>query len=153
MIRRPPISTRTDTLFPYTTLFRSVAAFQTGESATLRLHYETLDTVADVNVGIQILDSQGTCVLSLALTRYITEVTLAGTGYVDCRLQCMPLVAGQYLVKVRVSSQTLLDEIPSAAGMRIETSSLILTDSAGLGLFYQRADWRFSHTDAVFQTA
>src|SRR3546814_13663211 len=56
-----------------------VAAFQTGESATLRLHYETLDTVADVNVGIQILDSQGTCVLSLALTRYITEVTLAGT--------------------------------------------------------------------------
>src|SRR3546814_1956824 len=26
MIRRPPISTRTDTLFPYTTLFRSVSA-------------------------------------------------------------------------------------------------------------------------------
>src|SRR3546814_4482373 len=28
MIRRPPRSTRTDTLFPYTTLFRSVAAEQ-----------------------------------------------------------------------------------------------------------------------------
>src|SRR3546814_2788794 len=27
MIRRPPRSTRTDTLFPYTTLFRSVGAF------------------------------------------------------------------------------------------------------------------------------
>src|SRR3546814_15641483 len=27
MIRRPPISTRTDTLFPYTTLFRSLRAF------------------------------------------------------------------------------------------------------------------------------
>src|SRR3546814_19454030 len=27
MIRRPPRSTRTDTLFPYTTLFRSVIAF------------------------------------------------------------------------------------------------------------------------------
>src|SRR3546814_14535875 len=26
MIRRPPISTRTDTLFPYTTLFRSAAS-------------------------------------------------------------------------------------------------------------------------------
>src|SRR3546814_5991417 len=26
MIRRPPISTRTDTLFPYTTLFRSLQA-------------------------------------------------------------------------------------------------------------------------------
>src|SRR3546814_19862195 len=27
MIRRPPRSTRTDTLFPYTTLFRSIAPF------------------------------------------------------------------------------------------------------------------------------
>src|SRR3546814_17048222 len=30
MIRRPPGSTRTDTRFPYTTLFRSDAAFQVG---------------------------------------------------------------------------------------------------------------------------
>src|SRR3546814_9234756 len=28
MIRRPPRSTRTDTLFPYTTLFRSIEAFE-----------------------------------------------------------------------------------------------------------------------------
>src|SRR3546814_6812580 len=31
MIRRPPRSTRTDTLFPYTTLFRSVAVVPAGE--------------------------------------------------------------------------------------------------------------------------
>src|SRR3546814_2705998 len=30
MIRRPPRSTRTDTLFPYTTLFRSIAARRNG---------------------------------------------------------------------------------------------------------------------------
>src|SRR3546814_12851211 len=30
MIRRPPRSTRTDTLFPYTTLFRSLAAELSG---------------------------------------------------------------------------------------------------------------------------
>src|SRR3546814_15678998 len=30
MIRRPPISTRTDTLFPYTTLFRSLGQQVTG---------------------------------------------------------------------------------------------------------------------------
>src|SRR3546814_6879165 len=34
MIRRPPRSTRTDTLFPYTTLFRSVA----GRTRSLRSH-------------------------------------------------------------------------------------------------------------------
>src|SRR3546814_7015996 len=33
MIRRPPRSTRTDTLFPYTTLFRSVAPARRGEHA------------------------------------------------------------------------------------------------------------------------
>src|SRR3546814_6787353 len=32
MIRRPPRSTRTDTLFPYTTLFRSLAAVQGVEA-------------------------------------------------------------------------------------------------------------------------
>src|SRR3546814_3971195 len=33
MIRRPPRSTRTDTLFPYTTLFRSAASALAGASA------------------------------------------------------------------------------------------------------------------------
>src|SRR3546814_20465982 len=34
MIRRPPRSTRTDTLFPYTTLFRSSAATAPAAAAT-----------------------------------------------------------------------------------------------------------------------
>src|SRR3546814_1465266 len=40
MIRRPPRSTRTDTLFPYTTLFRSVVVMNTpfGNSITTAEH-------------------------------------------------------------------------------------------------------------------
>src|SRR3546814_8811472 len=34
MIRRPPRSTRTDTLFPYTTLFRSLPAWVTPDQLT-----------------------------------------------------------------------------------------------------------------------
>src|SRR3546814_11333248 len=37
MIRRPPRSTRTDTLFPYTTLFRSLRLM--GLSRTLFIHF------------------------------------------------------------------------------------------------------------------
>src|SRR3546814_3345274 len=37
MIRRPPRSTRTDTLFPYTTLFRSKAALSVAYGAGLRV--------------------------------------------------------------------------------------------------------------------
>src|SRR3546814_5353735 len=33
MIRRPPRSTRTDTLFPYTTLFRSIGPSRGGDDA------------------------------------------------------------------------------------------------------------------------
>src|SRR3546814_1760731 len=45
MIRRPPRSTRTDTLFPYTTLFRSVRA------RTLHLAGEHLRAGGDGRVG------------------------------------------------------------------------------------------------------
>src|SRR3546814_20898783 len=37
MIRRPPRSTRTDTLFPYTTLFRSVGAMKYPDGQEVRL--------------------------------------------------------------------------------------------------------------------
>src|SRR3546814_18726004 len=43
MIRRPPRSTRTDTLFPYTTLFRSGARF------TDRLRGDDADSFTDVH--------------------------------------------------------------------------------------------------------
>src|SRR3546814_5751664 len=36
MIRRPPRSTRTDTLFPYTTLFRSQSGRIVGQPASVR---------------------------------------------------------------------------------------------------------------------
>src|SRR3546814_11424541 len=37
MLRRPPRSTRTDTLFPYTTLFRSIESFCGGGASSSRL--------------------------------------------------------------------------------------------------------------------
>src|SRR3546814_12736834 len=52
MIRRPPRSTRTDTLFPYTTLFRSVRAEAVVLSSELpgrTSAYETSDVRPQVN--------------------------------------------------------------------------------------------------------
>src|SRR3546814_2058483 len=46
MIRRPPRSTRTDTRFPYTTLFRSVADYR--GSKTLYRHFAAVRTYVDV---------------------------------------------------------------------------------------------------------
>src|SRR3546814_2463516 len=43
MIRRPPRSTRTDTLFPYTTLFRSITIDDDGQRTVLRENLRTPD--------------------------------------------------------------------------------------------------------------
>src|SRR3546814_16523892 len=45
MIRRPPRSTRTDTLFPYTTLFRALVA---GSERDTKLIFRTLKNTARV---------------------------------------------------------------------------------------------------------
>src|SRR3546814_7868983 len=61
MLRRPPSSTRTDTLFPYTTLFRSRDAF-VDAGAAARLAGQGLvvaggDRLAVTAAGILLLDS------------------------------------------------------------------------------------------------
>src|SRR3546814_11674778 len=55
MIRRPPRSTRTDTLFPYTTLFRSTHAEQCVERAPA-LHARIVGARDRVAVGRAQLD-------------------------------------------------------------------------------------------------
>src|SRR3546814_13141520 len=64
MIRRPPRSTRTDTLFPYTTLFRSAEAHrlglrQPGENA---LNAGPGDRVCPVFIGMTRIQIGGTIV-------------------------------------------------------------------------------------------
>src|SRR3546814_16449576 len=62
MIRRPPRSTRTDTLFPYTTLFRSAPAGGAGQirsvlmsqsSPNARSQAERIARVAELNDALR----------------------------------------------------------------------------------------------------
>src|SRR3546814_9128019 len=57
MIRRPPRSTRTDTLFPYTTLFRSFESLGEGDNAEDSFTY----TISDGNGG----EDTATAVISI----------------------------------------------------------------------------------------
>src|SRR3546814_9157653 len=60
MIRRPPRSTRTDTLFPYTTLFRSAIALQGADDHVANTYRTTL----------QILQQQGAIVDEIDLPEF-----------------------------------------------------------------------------------
>src|SRR3546814_9274350 len=66
MIRRPPRSTRTDTLFPYTTLFRSVSALNIPHaSMVFDLHVKT-------ELTAELLDGEG---LATETVRYANIVS------------------------------------------------------------------------------
>src|SRR3546814_14660058 len=52
MIRRPPRSTRTDTLFPYTTLFRSRRGLLSRFETTPDVHYGDLEHFVCADAGI-----------------------------------------------------------------------------------------------------
>src|SRR3546814_7030214 len=47
MIRRPPRSTRTDTLFPYTTLFRSQGIVRIQTQGTDRVRFQSVSAYAE----------------------------------------------------------------------------------------------------------
>src|SRR3546814_5331398 len=53
MVRPPPRSTRTDTLFPYTTLFRSVADTPVAEPAAAA---QNIAALGDAELGTRRLD-------------------------------------------------------------------------------------------------
>src|SRR3546814_14510147 len=57
MIRRPPRSTRTDTLFPYTTLFRSEDRADGKERRALRP--VAAARIGGITVGVDIIDAEG----------------------------------------------------------------------------------------------
>src|SRR3546814_18018159 len=56
MIRRPPRSTRTDTLFPYTTLFRSLKAAARGELARIEAMGGAIAAVENAYMKEQLIE-------------------------------------------------------------------------------------------------
>src|SRR3546814_4822955 len=83
MIRRPPRSTRTDTLFPYTTLFRSAnrTAFLWGRRAAHDL--AAVEKAAAPRSGPGDLSSPGDRHLSQSLDEVVARRVAFLTGYQD----------------------------------------------------------------------
>src|SRR3546814_10906569 len=85
MIRRPPRSTRTDTLFPYTTLFRSLLGFF---GATLIAAWNVMRHPRRfrINAVVQRFEVVGVSALGIiALMSFLIGIVLAQQGAVQLR--------------------------------------------------------------------
>src|SRR3546814_10607928 len=83
MIRRPPRSTRTDTLFPYTTLFRSR---QTGIEVQFARAAVIVETIGAIDILLDLDDHQsGTDGVDRS-RRIVHEIARLGAPPVDHRL-------------------------------------------------------------------
>src|SRR3546814_1719519 len=109
MIRRPPRSTRTDTLFPYTTLFRSPAAQarQPGhrDAARLRLYAHREDRLTRTSLRLRLL-------LGAAVAIFIA-LALAWAG--------ISLLIHDYIERREVAQLTALAE-QVVAGLTIDSA-------------------------------
>src|SRR3546814_19858730 len=113
MIRRPPRSTRTDTLFPYTTLFRSRAQQQLGEiDDTLTIALQLIRGVDAHELALRVI----TLILHMLRTArfFLLRVDPAGDGL------GRPLIVGQNeLLYDALDPPYLIVAIPNLAVLRL----------------------------------
>src|SRR3546814_73899 len=126
MIRRPPRSTRTDTLFPYTTLFRSHAFRQTLGHAGSR---------ADDGVGRNAALTPGDNLLKRAVGNVLRSCASSAMICSRCQEQPREIAAGgDGLLKVLVVGDDLADRnsgisdavpINDLAALRLESREFL----------------------------
>src|SRR3546814_4239335 len=123
MIRRPPRSTRTDTLFPYTTLFRALRDFR-GDT----VHPSTLELFHEIGLLEELLKEPHAAIDTMTLN-------LLGRRYTIATMKHLP-VAARFVAMM--PQWDLLDFI-AAQGRRYPTFDLRMSTEA-TGLTYDAAD-------------
>src|SRR3546814_11877572 len=120
MIRRPPRSTRTDTLFPYTTLFRSLPA---GLRAYARALAKTLNSAP-----------QGGRPGNISMTRkQLPHIALLGTGGTIASTAQATTAMADYTVTEGIDSLlTAVPEITSLANIQCQQAIHVADRKSGV---------------------
>src|SRR3546814_8889958 len=82
MIRRPPRSTRTDTLFPYTTLFRSQSHFQAKRTHLLVQRWIEVTNTRTMRLAATDEDGSATVAVTSGAATLLSTELLAGARHI-----------------------------------------------------------------------
>src|SRR3546814_9198577 len=129
MMRRPPRSTRTDTLFPYTTLFRAPAArlpvvdpvSHRGRAEGSRLPVLRRGTMRELRIVVATADAER---LRGALVIAAAQAALGGGAAVFLQLDAVGLL--------RMPVEAPRDEAHRAAGL--PSLAMVIEEALGLGV-------------------
>src|SRR3546814_14123569 len=117
IIRRPPISTRTDTLFPYTTLFRSVIAIRAKIFSAAKL--ETVEVWIGAGKAARLIEVAPVT----PVTRGVTQIRL---HVANIWLDAAQLPTGRHWLSIRASEHApesgLFVNIPDRKRTRLNSS-------------------------------
>src|SRR3546814_16129047 len=119
LIRRPPISTRTDTRFPYTTLFRSIALELSSAGAAVVVHAKTSQKDAEA-VAREIEAKGGRAMVHLAdlsrpeAARGMVDAALETFGRVDTLVNSAAMRRDAPIGEITFESWTEVIEIGRA---------------------------------------
>src|SRR3546814_2596484 len=102
MIRRPPRSTRTDTLFPYTTLFRSVT--------DLDLFFTQLQTLDDKHVHVPNSQAVSNPIVNFSRDGVRRCIIVFGIGYDDDIDQAVAVIRAILTADPRTASEPRSEE-------------------------------------------
>jgi lipopolysaccharide transport system ATP-binding protein len=117
----------------------------TGGPMTIRLYYKATEPLWEPNFGIRIFDPQNTMVVSFESTLARKGFELYGEGYVDCRVQRLPLMPNIYTVQVKVAGDILFDILENATAFRVRSKGDVVIKSGNKGIAYAEADWQYRH--------
>lgn len=129
---------------------------QAGEGGALRIHYETEELLRDVHLSLSINTMMGTKVASFTTSQSLRQPipALSGSGYVDCVLDCIPLVPGKYLVNVALDAlgdcPRTIDHVIGASELNVVGSDYLGSSKMGsrnVGFLLIKHKWLAPHVD------
>lgn len=119
-------------------------AVTTGGAAVLRIHYQTREPIRAPNFAVRIVDADNAVVVSLATTGVKQSTLLDGVGWLDCRVESLPLMPRRYWVSVKVQGVVLLDVFERALEFEVLPDEDCMLHSGNLGVVYCEPQWRYS---------